>query len=300
MESRTTVAAKAARSSGASKLRSARSLASVGLESAEAEPIRSVIAWSNSRAASWALAGAGIALLVALAGYTTFATRALDSEMVEAALSRRALQGNMSRPAAYEAVRPSVVGVRGRVMTLKARHEGEEAIGTGVLIADKGIILTSLHVVRSVERVEVIFADGTRSEARISATRAEQDLAILQASRVPGGVRSATLTHASDLAVGQEVIAVGYPFGMGPSVSGGVISAIGREHRTADGVLSNLIQFDAAVNPGSSGGPLVTMDGYVVGIVTGIFNPTELGFFVGIGFAVPVEDFVESTEMLPF
>ena len=89
-----------------------------------------------------------------------------------------------------------------------------------------------------------------------------------------------------------KVVAVGFPFGIGPSVSSGVISGLRREYQSPEGkrLLTNLIQFDAAANPGSSGGPLVTMDGEVVGIVTAILNPNNQRSFVGIGFAVPIEN----------
>jgi S1-C subfamily serine protease len=123
-------------------------------------------------------------------------------------------------------------------------------------------------------------------------TRPEHDLAVLQAKKLPDDLSAATLRSTADLAVGDEVIAVGFPFGIGPSVSYGVVSGLKREYRSPEGkrVLTNLIQFDAAANPGNSGGPLVTADGEVVGIVTGILNPTESRTFIGIGFAVPIEN----------
>jgi S1-C subfamily serine protease len=95
---------------------------------------------------------------------------------------------------------------------------------------------------------------------------------------------------------------VGFPFGIGPSVTAGVVSGLRREFRSPEGkrVLTNLIQFDAAVNPGNSGGPLVTLDGEVVGIVTGILNPTDQRFFVGIGFAVPIENAAAAVGVPPF
>jgi S1-C subfamily serine protease len=95
---------------------------------------------------------------------------------------------------------------------------------------------------------------------------------------------------------------VGNPFGIGPSVSSGVISGLGREYVTPGGekILSNLIQFDAAANPGNSGGPLVTDDGAVVGIVAAILNPTEHAFHIGIGFAVPIENAARGVGQSPF
>jgi len=132
--------------------------------------------------------------------------------------------------------------------------------------------------------------------------RPEHDLAVLQAKQLPDDLPAATLRSTADLAPGDEVIAVGFPFGIGPSVSSGVISGLHRDYYSAKGkrVLSNLIQFDAAANPGNSGGPLVTADGEVVGIVTGILNPTEQRVFVGIGFAVPIENAAAAVGISPF
>ena len=106
----------------------------------------------------------------------------------------------------------------------------------------------------------------------------------------------------SDLAPGDRVVAVGFPFGIGPSVTAGVISGLRREFVSPEGkrLLTNLIQFDAAANPGSSGGPLVTAQGEVVGIVTAILNPTDQRFFVGIGFAVPIENAASAVGVPPF
>jgi serine protease DegQ len=106
----------------------------------------------------------------------------------------------------------------------------------------------------------------------------------------------------ADLRPGDQVLAVGFPFGIGPSASAGVVSGLKRTFRSPEGAqdISNLIQFDAAANPGNSGGPLVTMDGQVVGIVTAILNPTKQGTFIGIGFAVPIENAAMAAGMPPF
>jgi S1-C subfamily serine protease len=203
---------------------------------------------------------------------------------------------------AYDAIRGSVVRVR------EFEREGPEAeiteagVGTGVVIVDKGIILTNLHVIADAKKVGVIFADGTESEAAVIATQPENDLAVLQAKTLPDDLQAATLRSTKDLALGDEVIAVGFPFGIGPSVTGGVVSGLRREYRSPEGkrLLTNLIQFDAAANPGNSGGPLVTMDGAVVGIVTGILNPNNQRVFIGIGFAVPIENAAAAVGLSPF
>ena len=176
------------------------------------------------------------------------------------------------------------------------------AIGTGVVIVDNGTILTNLHVVAGSKRLKVTFADGSESEATLIGVQPEHDLAVLRARSIPDDLVAATMRSTADLQPGDEVIAVGYPFGIGPSVSGGVVSGLKREFRSPQGQrkLTNLIQFDAAANPGNSGGPLVTMDGSVVGIVTAILNPSEQRTFIGIGFAVPIENAAAAAGMPPF
>ena len=181
-------------------------------------------------------------------------------------------------------------------------EEVEHGVGTGVVIIDKGVILTNLHVVSGADRIKVIFHDGLEASASITGVQAENDLAVLQASRIPDDMIAATMRSTSDLAPGDKVLAVGFPFGIGPSASGGVISGLKRAFKSPEGKqeMSNLIQFDAAANPGNSGGPLVTMDGEVVGIVTAILNPTTARTFIGIGFAVPIENAASAAGLPPF
>jgi serine protease DegQ len=184
----------------------------------------------------------------------------------------------------------------------KKSPHGGTGVGTGVVIVDKGIILTNLHVVIGAARIKVRFFDGMESDATVIGVRPEHDLAVLQAKSVPDDLVAATLRSTADLAIGDEVVAVGFPFGIGPSASAGVVSGLKREYHSAEGkrILTNLIQFDAAANPGNSGGPLVTADGEVVGIVTGILNPTAQRVFIGIGFAVPIENAAAAVGMSPF
>jgi S1-C subfamily serine protease len=178
----------------------------------------------------------------------------------------------------------------------------ENGVGTGVVIIDKGVILTNLHVVSGADRIKVIFYDGLEATANITGVQAENDLAVLQASKIPDDLIAATMRSTSDLAPGDKVLAVGFPFGIGPSASGGIVSGMGRVFRSPEGKqeMKNLIQFDAAANPGNSGGPLVTMDGEVVGIVTAILNPTSARTFLGIGFAVPIENAASAAGLPPF
>ena len=202
---------------------------------------------------------------------------------------------------AYEIVQRSVVRVR-QLEHGDADSDQVRGVGTGVVIVDRGIILTNLHVVAGADRVQVVFFDGTESDADVIGLQPENDLAVLQAKTIPDDLAPATLRSTRDLAVGDDVLVVGFPFGIGPSASAGVVSGLGREHRSREGkrLLTNLIQFDAAANPGNSGGPLATMDGEVVGIVTAILNPSDQGVFIGIGFAVPIENAAAAAGISPF
>jgi S1-C subfamily serine protease len=211
---------------------------------------------------------------------------------------------------AYETILPSVVRVVG-LMTEgdDGRDDGrtrrgpvERGVGTGVVIIDNGTILTNLHVVKGARRIQVLFMDGTESDAQLLSTRPQDDLAVLRANTIPDDLEAATLRSTADLAPGDQVLAVGFPFGIGPSASAGVVSGLKREFRSPEGrqTLTNLIQFDAAANPGNSGGPLVTMDGEVVGIVTAILNPSRERTFIGIGFAMPIENAAAAVGMPPF
>lgn len=203
---------------------------------------------------------------------------------------------------AYETIRPSVVRVTGYGKSKNGKEDQEYGVGTGVVIVDKGIILTNLHVVQGAQTIKVVFFDGLESTAHIIGAQPENDLAVLQAHKIPDDMIAATMRSTGDLASGDHVLAVGYPFGIGPSASAGVISGLKRTFRSPEGKqeMTNLIQFDAAANPGNSGGPLVTMDGEVVGIVTAILNPNQQRSFVGIAFAVPIENAASAVGLPPF
>lgn len=178
----------------------------------------------------------------------------------------------------------------------------EVSVGSGVVVVDDGIILTNLHVVRGAKRVTVTFHDGLESEADVVSVHPENDLAVIKARTIPDDLQAATLGSAERLKPGDQVVAVGFPFGVGPSVSAGVVSGLNREFRSPHGneVLTQLIQFDAAANPGSSGGPLVTTQGDVVGIVTAIMNPSGNSTFAGIGFAVTIAAAGSAVGVHPF
>ncbi len=250
-----------------------------------------------------------IALLVAALLVTgTLATRSpqrkLTQDDIDAAVLRTLSSNVLPSPAAkaYGAIIPSVVRVTGFVKDKAGKEEVEQGVGSGVVIVDKGIILTNLHVVSGADTIKVTFSDGLESTASITGMQPENDLAVLQAHKIPDDMIAATMRSTADLMPGDEVLAVGFPFGIGPSASAGVVSGLGRAFRSPEGKqqLTNLIQFDAAANPGNSGGPLVTMDGQVVGIVTAILNPSQQRTFIGIGFAVPIENAASAVGLHPF
>ncbi len=260
-----------------------------------------------------------MALGAALMATILLLPRGMMPDQVEAAI-KDAIEAIPPKPTAadaYEKIRPSVVlvtsrpddGEEGTQGTAEAqqgdpaRGAGDDlARGTGVIMVESGIILTNLHVVAGAKRVHVTFADGLVSEAQVIGTRPEHDHAVLQAKQLPDDIVPATMRSTAGLRPGDEVLAVGYPFGIGPSASSGVISGLRREYVSPQGrrLLTNLIQFDAAVNPGNSGGPLVTSEGEVIGIVTGLLNPTEQRVFIGIGFAVPIENAAAGIGLSPF
>jgi S1-C subfamily serine protease len=163
-------------------------------------------------------------------------------------------------------------------------------IGSGVVIKEDGTLVTNIHVVAGASRIRVVFFDGSEADARIVAMQPDNDIAVLKPDRVPDDLQPAVMAGSRDLRPGDEVVAVGFPFGIGPSVSAGVVSGLDREFKAEDKkVMRGLIQFDAAANPGNSGGPLVNMAGEVVGIVTAILNPSGVRTFIGIGFAATIE-----------
>jgi S1-C subfamily serine protease len=185
---------------------------------------------------------------------------------------------------AYQVIGPSLVTVTAQRMPGTTT---ETSLGAGVLINADGAVLTALHVVDGAGQVQVRFADGTVSPARVATVRADQDIAVLAPARLPSTVVPAVM--AGTPPIGADVFAVGNPLGLERSLSAGVVSATDRSITSERGSpLNGLIQFDAAVNPGNSGGPLLNRSGQVVGIVTALANPAKQDFFAGIAFAVPI------------
>ncbi len=262
------------------------------------------LSWSSPRLLWSAVLILTVLLLISLSLALRPMQRRLTQEDINAAVLKtlETTQLPSAVAKAYEVIRPSVVRVTGYGKSKDGTEDVEYGVGTGVVIVDKGIILTNLHVVQGAHTIKVVFADGLESSASITGLQPENDLAVLQAHKIPDDMIAATMRSTADLAPGDHVLAVGYPFGIGPSASAGVISGLKRTFRSPEGkqAITNLIQFDAAANPGNSGGPLVTMDGEVVGIVTAIYNPNQQRSFVGIAFAVPIENAASAVGMHPF
>lgn len=239
------------------------------------------------------LAGALMGLMLMLAYNSTQPPpQRLTQRDIHAAVAR-VMASATPQPAvgslAYQVIRPSLVRVRALILTTSGKTEG--ALGTGFVIDDTGLILTALHVVRDAVEVRVTFADGTESTASVILRVSENDLAVLRPRETPDELVPAVLAGSGGLNVGDQVFAAGNPFGITNSFSAGVVSGLNRSFKSpkTGATMTGLIQFDAAVNPGNSGGPLVNRDGEVVGIVSSLLNPTEQDVFIGIGFAVTLE-----------
>jgi S1-C subfamily serine protease len=254
--------------------------------------------WAHLRRAG-VLVGLIVAALlgVVLYAYLFPAPVPLDQDQVDARIVE--VMASATPPPAnsalvYQVILPSLVIVQ----TQGTDPDGEEGfgVGSGVVINNNGDILTALHVVLGATEIEIAFTDGTRSAAEIISDDPDHDIAVLQASRPPEVIVPAVLGSANAMSVGDEAYAVGNPLGLAGSMSAGVISGFERSF-TVDETgqrLEGLIQFDAAVNPGNSGGPLLNRAGQVIGIVTALANPNETKSFSGIGFAIPISTAVSA------
>ena len=247
--------------------------------------------WSRLRG-SIPFASGVLAALLALFLYNfLFPANQLNEREVNDAIFS-ALASATPRPAysvhVNQVIQPSLVLIR-------TEHDGENgetenSLGSGVIVNDFGEILTSLHVVANASKIMLSFADGTQTEGLVISEQPEIDIAVLQPAVLPREWLPAVLGNPGAMRVGDDAYVVGNPFGLYGSMSAGVISGFDRTFSPhgSDIVIHGLIQFDAAANPGNSGGPLLNRAGHVIGIVTGIVNPTDESFFVGIGFAVPI------------
>ncbi|NUT37804.1 MAG: trypsin-like serine protease [Hamadaea sp.] len=187
----------------------------------------------------------------------------------------------LTTPEIYQTLAPSIVSIR-------STGAGRSAsTGTGVVANAQGLVLTAYHVVEKATAIEVSFADGTRTTAKVAASDPAIDIAALVPEQLPSLVVPAVL--GGGVNIGDDVVAIGNQLGLTGSTTTGVVSGLDRVlTRRGQSDLKGLIQFDAAVNPGSSGGPLINSRGQTVGIVVALVNPTDAGTFIGVGFAVPI------------
>ncbi|MET1000514.1 MAG: trypsin-like peptidase domain-containing protein [Acidimicrobiia bacterium] len=222
------------------------------------------------------IVAAALIVVVLLAAVAFVATRDSDDNTAGAALGDEPVQDVAA------ALAPSVVHI-------------ETAIGVGAgVVVDDGLVLTAAHVVAGVDEVTIKADDGSEQDGRVVGRAPERDLAVV-ALDDPDSIPAAPLAD-EPFEVGQQVVAVGSPFGFAQSVSAGVVSALDRELETPNGTLTGLIQTDTAINPGNSGGPLADLDGNVGGIATAI--ATASGGSEGVGFAVPVADAADLLEQV--
>jgi putative serine protease PepD len=225
------------------------------------------------------LLAAGLAVVVVLLGVIAGLAFRLSGSPPKASAPATAPSpsptATLTVSAIYQRVAPSVVLVR-------TAHE----LGSGVIVADSGLILTANHVVSGGGAVTVTFADGTTSSATVAGADPKLDVAELVPAKLPQVVVPATVGGGAD--VGAPVVAIGNPLALTDSVSTGVISGLDRTADTRNGKFTGLIQFDAAVNPGSSGGPLLDAHGRIIGVVVSLATPDGQDAFAGIGFAVPI------------
>jgi putative serine protease PepD len=191
--------------------------------------------------------------------------------------------------AIYQKASPSVVNVISTVITRDffLNPIPREGSGSGSIIDNRGHILTNNHVIRDAQKLEVTLSDGSKWAATLVGTDPDNDLAVLKINAPPEKLKSLPLSDSRKLQVGQKVLAIGNPFGLGLTLTTGIISSLGRTIRSEVGtMIEDVIQTDASINPGNSGGPLLNSEGEMIGINTAIISPT--GGSVGIGFAIPV------------
>ncbi|HST84905.1 MAG TPA: trypsin-like peptidase domain-containing protein [Kineosporiaceae bacterium] len=231
----------------------------------------------------WQFTGSGPAPLT-----QTDVDRAVQSGIEKA--QEDALNTPPDAATAYRRILPSLVTIVTTSTSTKTGSSdtaGKTSLGAGVIINAQGAVLTALHVVAGGGKIEVQFADGTRANAKVEKQQPETDIAVLGVDKLPQVTVPAVMGGGAQ--VGDAVFPVGNPLGLRGTLTAGVVSALDRTIRAENGrTLKDLIQFDAAVNPGNSGGPLLDRSGHVIGIVTALANPSGQSYFVGIGFAVPI------------
>lgn len=190
----------------------------------------------------------------------------------------------------YERLAPGVVNITSTVL----EHDfffnvvPRQGVGSGSIIDPRGYILTNHHVIEDARKLEVTLTNGKKYTAKLMGSDPDADIAVIKIDARREDLVVIPMGTSEKLKVGQKVIAIGNPFGLGQTLTTGIISSIGRTLRASSGILvEDVIQTDASINPGNSGGPLIDSSGRMIGINTAIFSPT--GANVGIGFAIPID-----------
>jgi len=190
----------------------------------------------------------------------------------------------------YKRLAPGVVNITSTVLERDffLNIVPRQGAGSGSIIDAKGHILTNHHVIEDARKLEVTLANDKKYTAKFIGSDPDTDLAVLKIDAPARELQVIPMGSSKDLEVGQKVLAIGNPFGLGQTLTTGVISSLGRSLRSTTGILvEDIVQTDASINPGNSGGPLIDSSGRMIGINTAIFSPT--GANVGIGFAIPVD-----------
>lgn len=247
-----------------------------------------------------AVAGAGIALAVVLLwpGGGTASAPANTQSSISTSVPAEGDTQSSAQPVVnsscldpadiYQMLRPAVVEV---LVTSSGGSFGRSTSGegSGIVIDTQGDILTNNHVAGGADTLQVKFADGTTSDAHLVGSDPGNDLAVIQVDGGAESVTPAVLADSTAVRVGDSVLAIGNPFELEATLTAGIVSATGRTYSEGNGTrpIQNMIQTDAPVNPGNSGGPLLDCHGQVVGVVTALENPSGQSVNVGVGFAVP-------------
>lgn len=175
-----------------------------------------------------------------------------------------------------------------------AEPQSNSSLGSGVIVSPDGYILTNHHVVEAADQIEVALADGRKASAHVIGSDPDTDLAVIKIE-LAGKLPAITFAHADQAHIGDVVLAIGNPFGVGETVTMGIVSALKRDHLGLN-TFENFIQTDAAINPGNSGGALVDATGNLIGINSAIYSPN--GGSLGIGFAIPVSTAKKTMEQI--
>ncbi len=189
----------------------------------------------------------------------------------------------------YQRLSPGVVNITSTILERDFFFNviPKKGVGSGAIIDKRGYIVTNHHVIEDASKLEVTLANGKKYNAKLVGSDPDTDVAVLKINAPSSELVVIPMGSSDNLKVGQKVLAIGNPFGLGQTLTTGVISSLGRALRSPTGALvEDVIQTDASINPGNSGGPLIDSSGRMIGINTAIFSPT--GASVGIGFAIPI------------